>query len=110
MSDDIKALAAHIAATVEWTQDEKEGANGPFLDAWDADWLVGWLTVDAAREVDGSGFEWRAWGYGSPCPEGASPTREEAKAAACAAMAESFIKAAAEHGLTVAVARTAGEG
>ena len=100
MSDDIKALATHIAATAEWVNAEHPASP----ESEDADWLRGFMTVDPR----GGRWVWTAWGYGSPCPEGKTSTREDARAAACHAMAESFIKAAAEHGLTVAVAREGG--
>lgn len=92
----IEVLASHIEATVEW-----EPADHPCApDAVDADWLRGFMTVDP---VKAGGFEWTAWGYGSPCPEGTAPTRGEAKAAACHAMAASFIEAAEAHGVSVSV-------
>ncbi len=92
----VAALASRIEATVKW-----ESSDHPFApDAVDADWLRGFMTLDPAKA---GGFGWTAWGYGSPCPEGTAPTPCEAKAAACYAMAESFIRAAAAHGVAVSV-------
>lgn len=105
----IEALASHIEATVKWEPADHPCAPG----SEDADWMRGMLSVDPAKSqpdvgMDGAawgsgGMDWAAWGYGSPCPEGNAPTRAEARAAACYAMAESFINAAAAHGVAVSV-------
>lgn len=95
----IEALASHIEATVKW-----EPADHPCApESEDAEWMRGSLSVDPAKSQPDGGMDWIAWGYGDPCPEGNAPTRIEAKAAACYAMAESFIKAATAHGVAVSV-------
>lgn len=96
------ALAAHLEAIVEW----EPPSDGLSPEGEDADFLRGFMTLDPAKS---GGFDWTAFGYGSPCPEGWAPTRQKAKSAACSAMAESFSKAAAAHGLVITVVERAPE-
>lgn len=91
-------LAAHVAMTVEWVKDETQDINGRTSGSWDTEWMRALLSAGPCPEGN---YEWSAWGWGSPCPEGIAASLKDAKAAACRACAESFLRAASAAGVEV---------